>query len=80
MFHSGILALYFLQTLFMGVIIVFKMWSYQGFWSCTMISNQETQGTADAGMLSKTQSAGVTQRVKKCLWTEWIGDILACYT
>lgn len=45
-----------------------------------MISNQETQGTADAGMLSKTQSAGVTQRVKKCLWTEWIGDILACYT
>lgn len=31
----------------------------------------EAPGTADAGNLSATQSAGVSQRVRQYLWSEW---------
>lgn len=34
------------------------------------------QGTVDAGLLKRTQSAGVTQWVSQHSWRTWIGDIL----
>lgn len=34
---------------------------------------REKQGTADVGILSKTQSVGVTRYVRQQNWRTWIG-------